>query len=59
MDLAVGNIYGSVLVQITLVLGIVVAFKPLKSTGVVAKRWPLMLMSGVPTALLWERVYKS
>jgi cation:H+ antiporter len=30
MDLAVGNIYGSVLVQITLVLGIVVAFKPLE-----------------------------
>ena len=30
MDLAVGNIYGSVLVQITLVLGIVVAYKPLE-----------------------------
>ena len=29
MDLAIGNIYGSVLVQITLVLGIVVAFKTL------------------------------
>ena len=30
MDLAIGNIYGSVLVQITLILGIVVLFKPLQ-----------------------------
>ena len=29
-DLAIGNIYGSVLVQITLILGIVVLYKPLE-----------------------------
>ena len=56
MDLAVGNIYGSVLVQITLVLGIVVAFKPLEIRPAWLKRdGILMLMSVVLlTALLWE-----
>ncbi len=56
MDLAVGNIYGSVLVQITLVLGIVVAFKPLEIRPAWLKRDGLLMLMSVVllTALLWE-----
>lgn len=56
MDLAVGNIYGSVLVQITLVLGIVVAFKPLEIRPAWLKRDGLLMLMSVIllTALLWE-----
>ena len=56
MDLAVGNIYGSVLVQITLVLGIVVAFKPLEIRPAWLRRDGLLMLMSVVllTALLWE-----
>ena len=56
MDLAVGNIYGSVLVQITLVLGIVVAFKPLEIRPAWLRRDGLLMLMSVLllTALLWE-----
>lgn len=56
MDLAVGNIYGSVLVQITLVLGIVVAFKPLEIRPAWLRRDGLLMLLSVLvlTALLWE-----
>ena len=56
MDLAVGNIYGSVLVQITLVLGLVVAFKPLEIRPAWLKRDGLLMLMSVVllTALLWE-----
>lgn len=56
MDLAVGNIYGSVLVQITLVLGIVVAFKPLEIRPAWLRRDGLLMLFSIIilTALLWE-----
>lgn len=56
MDLAVGNIYGSVLVQITLVLGIVVAFKPLDIRPAWLRRDGLLMLFSIITltALLWE-----
>ena len=56
MDLAVGNIYGSILVQITLVLGIVVAFKPLEIRPAWLRRDGLLMLVSVVllTALLWE-----
>jgi cation:H+ antiporter len=56
MDLAVGNIYGSVLVQITLVLGIVVAFKPLEIRPAWLRRDGLLMLMSIVllTALLWE-----
>jgi cation:H+ antiporter len=56
MDLAVGNIYGSILVQITLVLGIVVAFKPLEIRPAWLRRDGLLMLLSVLvlTALLWE-----
>ncbi len=56
MDLAVGNIYGSILVQITLVLGIVVAFKPLEIRPAWLRRDGLLMLMSVVllTALLWE-----
>ncbi len=56
MDLAVGNIYGSVLVQITLVLGIVVAFRPLEIRPAWLRRDGLLMLMSVVllTALLWE-----
>ncbi len=56
MVLAVGIIYGSVLVQITLVLGIVVAFKPLEIRPAWLKRDGLLMLMSVVllTALLWE-----
>jgi cation:H+ antiporter len=56
MDLAVGNIYGSVLVQITLVLGIVVAFKPLDIRPAWLRRDGLLMLLSILllTGLLWE-----
>ena len=56
MDLAVGNIYGSVLVQITLVLGIVVAFKPLEIRPAWLRRDGLLMLMSIIllTGLLWE-----
>ena len=56
MDLAVGNIYGSVLVQITLVLGIVVAYKPLEIRPAWLRRDGLLMLLSlfVLTALLWQ-----
>ena len=56
MDLAVGNIYGSVLVQITLILGIVVAFKPLDIRPAWLLRDGLLMLFSVLilTGLLWE-----
>tara|TARA_B110000495_G_C23003281_1_gene592343 strand:+ start:331 stop:1461 length:1131 start_codon:yes stop_codon:yes gene_type:complete len=56
MDLAVGNIYGSVLVQITLILGIVVAFKPLDIRPAWLRRDGLLMLFSVLilTGLLWE-----
>lgn len=56
MDMAVGNIYGSVLVQITLVLGIVVVFKPLDIRPAWLRRDGLLMLLSVLllTALLWE-----
>jgi cation:H+ antiporter len=56
MDLAVGNIYGSVLVQITLVLGIVVAFKPLEIRPAWLRRDGLLMFLSVIilTGLLWQ-----
>ncbi len=56
MDLAVGNIYGSVLVQITLVLGIVVSFKPLEIRPAWLRRDGLLMLFSIVTltALLWE-----
>tara|TARA_B100000767_G_scaffold274982_1_gene309875 strand:- start:1377 stop:2507 length:1131 start_codon:yes stop_codon:yes gene_type:complete len=56
MDLAVGNIYGSVLVQITLVLGIVVAYKPLDIRPAWLRRDGLLMLFSIIllTALLWE-----
>ncbi len=56
MDLAVGNIYGSVLVQITLVLGIVVAFKPLDIRPAWLRRDGLLMLMSIIllTGLLWE-----
>jgi cation:H+ antiporter len=55
-DLAIGNIYGSVLVQITLVLGIVVLFKPLEIRPAWLKRDGLLMFLSILTltALLWE-----
>ncbi len=55
-DLAIGNIYGSVLVQITLVLGIVVLFKPLEIRPAWLKRDGLLMFLSIVilTALLWE-----
>ena len=56
MDLAIGNIYGSVLVQITLVLGIVVAFKPLDIRPAWLRRDGLLMLMSIIllTGLLWE-----
>ena len=56
MDLAIGNIYGSVLVQITLVLGIVVAFKPLENRPAWLRRDGLLMLMSIIllTGLLWE-----
>ena len=56
MDLAVGNIYGSVLVQITLVLGIVVVYKPLEIRPAGLRRDGLLMLLSlfVLTALLWQ-----
>ena len=56
MDMAVGNIYGSVLVQITLVLGIVVVFKPLDIRPEWLRRDGLLMLLSVLllTGLLWE-----
>ena len=56
MDLAVGNIYGSVLVQITLVLGIVVAFRPLEIRPAWLRRDGLLMLLSIVilTGLLWE-----
>ncbi len=56
MDLAVGNIYGSVLVQITLVLGIVVAFRPLEIRPAWLRRDGLLMLASIVilTGLLWE-----
>lgn len=56
MDLAVGNIYGSVLVQITLVLGIVVVYKPLEIRPAWLRRDGLLMLLSlfVLTALLWQ-----
>ena len=56
MDLAVGNIYGSVLVQITLVLGIVVAYKPLEIRPAWLRRDGLLMLASVVmlSGLLWE-----
>ena len=56
MDLAIGNIYGSVLVQITLVLGIVVVFKPLDIRPAWLRRDGLLMLLSVLllTGLLWE-----
>ncbi len=55
-DLAIGNIYGSVLVQITLVLGIVVLFKPLEIRPAWLRRDGLLMLLSLLTltALLWE-----
>jgi len=55
-NLAIGNIYGSVLVQITLVLGIVVFLRPLEIRPAWLRRdGVLMLLSILTlTALLWE-----
>jgi cation:H+ antiporter len=55
-DLAIGNIYGSVLVQITLVLGIVVLFKPLEIRPAWLRRDGLLMFLSLLTltALLWE-----
>ncbi|MDP6869145.1 MAG: calcium/sodium antiporter [Candidatus Poseidoniaceae archaeon] len=56
MDLAIGNIYGSVLVQITLVLGIVVAFRPLEIRPAWLRRDGLLMLASIVilTGLLWE-----
>jgi len=56
MDLAIGNIYGSILVQITLVLGIVVVFKPLDIRPAWLRRDGLLMLISVLllTGLLWE-----
>lgn len=56
MDLAIGNIYGSILVQITLVLGIVVVFKPLDIRPAWLRRDGLLMLLSVLllTGLLWE-----
>lgn len=56
MDLAVGNIYGSILVQITLVLGIVVAYKPLEIRPAWLRRDGLLMLASVLmcTGMLWE-----
>ena len=56
MDLAIGNIYGSILVQITLVLGIVVVFKPLEIRPAWLRRDGLLMLISVLllTGLLWE-----
>lgn len=55
-DLAIGNIYGSILVQITLVLGIVVLFKPLEIRPAWLRRDGLLMFLSLLTltALLWE-----
>ncbi len=47
MDLAIGNIYGSVLVQITLILGIVVLFKPLQIRPNWLRRDGLLMLGAV------------
>ena len=47
MDLAIGNIYGSVLVQITLILGIVVLFKPLHIRPNWLRRDGLLMLGAV------------
>ena len=56
MDLAIGNIYGSILVQITLVLGIVVVFKPLDIRPAWLRRDGLLMLISILllTGLLWE-----
>jgi cation:H+ antiporter len=56
MDLAIGNIYGSILVQITLVLGIVVVFKPLDIRPAWLRRDGLLMLLSILllTGLLWE-----
>jgi len=55
MDLAIGNIYGSVLVQITLVLGLVVVFKPLNVRPAWLKRDGLLMLGATAllSLLLW------
>jgi cation:H+ antiporter len=47
MDMAIGNIYGSVLVQITLILGIVVLFKPLNIRPNWLRRDGLLMLAAV------------
>ena len=47
MDLAIGNIYGSVLVQITLILGLVVLFKPLQIRPNWLRRDGLLMLGAV------------
>ena len=54
-NFAVGNIYGSVLVQISLILGLVVLFKPLEIRPAWIRRDGLLMLGGVVamTFLLW------
>lgn len=54
-NFAVGNIYGSILVQISLILGLVVLFKPLDIRPAWIRRDGLLMLGGVlaMTLLLW------
>jgi cation:H+ antiporter len=47
LDLAIGNIYGSILVQITLILGIVVVFRPFKIRPNWLRRDGLLMLAAV------------
>ena len=47
LDLAIGNIYGSILVQITLILGIVVVFRPFKVRPNWLRRDGLLMLGAV------------
>jgi len=65
-DLAIGNIYGSVLVQITFIMGIVVLFCPVKIEKAIIMRDCLCMLGAVAiltifvwpdkTLVLWEAV---
>ncbi len=61
-DLAIGNIYGSVLVQITFILGIVVLFCPIKTDATVIKRDGLCMLGAVFLLTLftaWDKTLQT
>lgn len=57
-DLSVGNVVGSNICNITLILGLTAAIRPLPLRGNVVKvEWPIMFLASV-IALVWSRDYE-